>query len=156
MRISDIKSVLLLVITGLLLTGGLFADIKESELEKVSSSVLKKIVDDNNVYSSSVREYLNGVVVGNNTGMKLIDKLALFVMNSNKNGVTLRKTTFLPGRENEFMLLLVFSDEEKEEYLLHLEYSFEKQKKVCTLKGVYFSLVFGEKKEQVDNFFRYR
>ncbi len=156
MSLSNIKSVLLTLITVLLFTGSLSADIRESELEKLSSSIMKKIVNDNENDSPAIREYLNGVVVGKNSGMKLIDKLALFVFNSNKNGVKLRKTLFFQNRKDEFMLILVFSDEEKEEYLLHLEYSFEKRRKVCTLRDVYFSLVFGEKKVQVENFFRYR
>jgi hypothetical protein len=155
MSLSNNKSVLLAVIALFLLADSLIADIKESELEKLSSSIMKKIVSGNENDSSAIREYLNGVVVGNNSGMKLIDKLALFVFNSKKNGVKLHKTLFFQNR-NEFMLLLIFSDEEKEEYLLHLQYSFEKKRKVCTLKNVYFSLLFGEKKEQVDHFFRYR
>jgi hypothetical protein len=156
MSFSNIKSVLLPVIALLYFTLSLSAEIRESELEKMSSSILKKIISDNKDESPAIREYLNGVVVGNNSGMKLIDKLALFVLNSNKNGVKLHRTLFFQNRKESFMLLLVFNDEEQEEYLLHLTYSFEKRRKICTLKDIYFSLVFGEKKEQVDNFFRYR
>jgi hypothetical protein len=156
MSLSNIKSALLTGIALLLFTTGLSAEISESELEKLSSSIMKKIVSDNENDRSAIREYLNGVVVGNNSGMKLINKLALFVLNSNRNGVKLHKTLFFQSKEDTFILLMVFNDEEKEEYLLHLEYSFEKRRKVCTLKDVYFSLVFGEKKEQVDNFFRFR
>jgi hypothetical protein len=156
MSFSNIKSVLLPVIALLYFTLSLSAEIRESELEKMSSSILKKIISDNKDESPAIREYLNGVVVGNNSGMKLIDKLALFVLNSNKNGVKLHRTLFFQNRKESFMLLLVFNDEEQEENLLHLTYSFEKRRKICTLKDIYFSLVFGEKKEQVDNFFRYR
>lgn len=157
MTFSNIKSALISFIALLLLTGSLFAGFKESELEKLSSLIMNKIISDNKNDSPAIREYLNGVVVGNNSGMKLIDKLALFLFNSNREGVKLHKALFLRDRKkDEFMLFLVFSDKEKEEYLLHLHYSFERRKKVCVLKNVYFSLVFGEKKEQVDNYFRYR
>ena len=52
--------------------------------------------------------------------------------------------------------MLVFKDKNEGEYLLHLEYHYEDSNNVCILLDVYFSLVFGEKKEQIEKFFRYR
>ena len=131
------------------------SEISEEELQRYSSGFLSKVIRDNPGFKLKIEEFLNGVVKGNNSGIKLIDKFGLFVYDSRKNGVRVSKTRFFYSK-NIFLLFVVFKDKQEGEYTLFLEYKYNRRKKVCNLKDVYFSLVFNEKREDIENFFKYR
>jgi len=132
-----------------------YSMISEAELQGQSSGFMSKITSDNPDFKQKITEYLNGVIKSNNSAIKLIDKFGLFIFDCKKNGVVIHKTRFYHYKDT-FFIFILFRDRQEGEYTLFLEYEFSRSANTCTLMNIYFSLVFHEKKEEIENFFRYR
>ncbi len=155
MNSSKINFILLISFLLILAGSNSYSAISEKELKKYGNSFLTKIIKDNPGYKRKIIKFMNGIIRSDNSGIKLIDKFALFIYDSKKNGIYVNKAKFLYDNDL-FYLFIVFKDKEEGEYTLFLEYKFNRKNNICTLKDVYFSLVFNEKKENIENFFRYR
>ncbi len=136
-------------------TRGISASISESELQGISSGFLSKLISDSPDYRQSITECMNGIIKGNNSAIKLIDKMGLFLYDSKKKGITVSRTRFYFNK-GTFFILILFRDRQEGEYSLFLEYEYNSSGNLCSLKEIYFSLLFNEKKEEMENFFKFR
>jgi hypothetical protein len=134
----------------------LSAKISERELKHYSSHFLSRVIEDNREYERNIIECLSGVVKDNGAGMRLMDKFGLFLYESRKQGVVITKTRFF-YHEHRFSLFIVFEDDyDGQLYTLYLEYAYNRKKRTCSLKDVYFSLVFDEEMKRIERFFKRR
>jgi hypothetical protein len=132
------------------------ARISERELRDYSSSFLSMIIRDNRSYKARITECLNGMIKNGNAGMRLLDKFGLFIYDSRKQGICLKKSRFFYN-DGQFNLFLIFEDDyDGQLYTLYLEYEYRSKERLCILKDVYFSLVFDEKMKNIEKFFKYR
>jgi hypothetical protein len=132
------------------------ARISESELKNYSAEFLSMVIGDNRGYKSIITECLNGMIKNGSAGMRLLDKFGLFIYESRKEGICLKKARFFSA-DGQFSLFLIFEDDyDGQLYTLYLEYEYRRKEKICILKDVYFSLVFDEKMKKVEEFFKYR
>ncbi len=132
------------------------ARISERELSDYSSSFLSMLIRDNRSYKARITECLNGMIKNGNAGMRLLDKFGLFIYDSRKQGICLKKSRFFYN-DGQFNLFLIFEDDyDGQLYTLYLEYEYRSKERLCILKDVYFSLVFDEKMKNIEKFFKYR
>lgn len=132
------------------------AKISERELREYSSSFLSMVISDNRGYKERIIECLNGMIKNGTAGMRLLDKFGLFIYDSRKQGICLKRSRFFYN-DGHFSLFLIFEDDyDGQLYTLYLEYEFRSAERRCILKDVYFSLVFDEKMKNIEKFFKYR
>ncbi len=134
----------------------LSAKISERELRNHSSLFLSRVIEDNREYERNIIECLSGVVKNGGAGIRLMDKFGLFLYESRKRGIAITKARFF-YHENRFSLFIIFEDDyDGQLYTLYLEYEYNRQKRTCSLKDVYFSLVFDEEMKRIERFFKRR
>lgn len=131
------------------------AKISEKTLAGYKSIFMARIIDDNPESEDAIRRFMKGLVLEGNMGIPLLDKFGLFLGTMEKKSVEIEKIRFY-SRENVFCLFFIMKDRKDDQrYTLFLEYNYGKGGK-CTLKDIYFSIVFEERMNDIKTFFETR
>jgi len=146
-----LNATLFIILTVIFSYGPGYPQISEGAMAGYSGAVLSKIVNENPDAGAKIRLCLSGLLKDGASGMRLIDKLGLFLYDSKKHGMSLEKSRFY-SRDSLFSLHLVMKDKnDSQQYSLYLEYDYNGGQ--CVLKDAYFSMVFDEKLKQIKRFF---
>ena len=130
-----------------------YSGISQGELASYSSSILTKILNENQDSSAKIKQCLNGLLKEGASGMRLVDKLGIFLFDSHHHGMSVEKTRFY-YMNNSFTLLMVLKDKkDTQQYTVYLEYDYVPDGGKCVLKDAYFSMVFDEKMKDIKKFF---
>ncbi|MCP4130600.1 MAG: hypothetical protein GY754_06425 [bacterium] len=147
---------LIVAVMILIPVAGYTEKISERRLKEYGSAFLAQVVRENSSYKKQVRITLQGIIQDENAGIRLIDKFALFIHDSQKQGIAIKKTKYF-YRDGLFTFFIILQDENDGQlYTLYLEYEYIKKRRICNLKDIYFSLVFDEKIKEMEKFFKYR
>jgi len=131
------------------------ARISEKTLAQYKSAFMARIVEDNPDYESRIRTFMKGLVLEGRMGMALLDKFGLFLSTMEKKGVDITRIRCY-GRDDLFSLFFIMKDRTDDQlYTLFLEYEYGKGGR-CTLKDIYFSIVFEERMNEIRSFFETR
>lgn len=133
-----------------------FARISERELKRYSSSFMLKLVKENRAYRARIRECMGSILKDGKAGIRLVDKMGLFLYDGRKQGICLNKTRFFYTNGMFYIFLVLEDDYDGQIYTLYLEYNYNRKRKSCRLKDIYFSTVFDDKMKEIEQFFRYR
>jgi hypothetical protein len=149
------KLVLIIPLLVICCTAHTSAKISEKTLAQYKSAFMARAIEDNPDYESRIRRYLKGVVLDGRVGIALLDKFGLFLNNMEKKGVDIARIRFY-GRDDLFCLFFTMKDRKDDQlYTLFLEYEYGKGGK-CTLRDIYFSIVFEERMNEIRSFFETR
>jgi hypothetical protein len=143
----------LFILLSIVFSGGTaYPSISEGELAHYSNAILARIVNENPESGSKVRQCLAGLLKDNASGMRLMDKLGMFLYDSSRRGIMVEKTSFY-SKGDLFSLHLVLRDKkDSQQYTLFLEYDYLSGGH-CVLRDVYFSLVFDQRQKEIRRFF---
>ncbi len=131
------------------------AKISEKSLEQFKSAFLGRVIEDNPDYESKIRRFMKGTIMEGRMGISLLDKFGLFLSNMEKKEVTVNRIRFY-SQDDLFCLFLIMKDQKDGQlYTLFLEYEYGKGGN-CTLKEIYFSIVFEERMNDIKKFFETR
>lgn len=98
---------------------------------------------------------MKGLVLEGRMGIALLDKFGLFFSTMEKKGVDINRIRCY-GRDDLFSLFFIMKDRTDDQlYTLFLEYEYGKGGR-CTLKDIYFSIVFEERMNEIRSFFETR
>jgi hypothetical protein len=131
------------------------AKISEKNLSQFNSAFMARVIEDNPDYESRIRRFLKGSIMEGRMGIPLLDKFGLFLSNMEKKGVAINLIRFY-SQDNLFCLFFVMKDRKDDQlYTMFLEYEYGKGGN-CTLRDIYFSIVFGERMNEIKAFFETR
>lgn len=151
---KTLKATLFIILSLILSLWPAHSQISEGSIEANSAALLNRIVSENPDAGPKIRTCLSGLLKDGPGGMRLIDKLGMFLMDSKKHGMSLEKTRFF-SRDSLFSLHMVLKDKtDAQQYTLYLEYDLSGNE--CLLKDAYFTMVFDEKLKQIRKFFSKR
>lgn len=98
---------------------------------------------------------MKGTIMEGRMGISLLDKFGLFLSNMEKKEVTVNRIRFY-SQDDMFCLFLILKDQKDDQlYTLFLEYEYGKGGN-CSLKVIYFSIVFEERMNDIKRFFETR
>jgi len=131
----------------------IFAEIKENELSNYRTAFLKKILTSNPNKEAEIRKCLDGYVKSSNSGIKLIDKFALFLYDCNNKGLNIEKIKFYKDGNINLFLITLRDESDNGLYNLSLEYTYLSAKGSFELSDISFSIVFPHKIKGALQFF---
>jgi hypothetical protein len=131
------------------------AKISEKKLASYNSLFLSRVIEENPDNETLIRKCLGGMVLDGHVGIRLLDKFGLFLDNMDKKEIEVRSVRF-HSRNELFSLFLVMKDRKDEQlYTMFIEYEYGSGAR-CTLKDIYFSIVFEERMKEIRNYFETR
>lgn len=149
------KTILIIPIFVMCCTEHSSARISEKTLAQYKSAFMARIVEDNPDYEGRIRTFMKGLVLEGRMGIALLDKFGLFFSTMEKKGVDINRIRCY-GRDDLFSLFFIMKDRTDDQlYTLFLEYEYGKGGR-CTLKDIYFSIVFEERMNEIRSFFETR
>ena len=147
-----IKATLFIPIIIVLMAQYSHSRISESRLKTYSGVILRKIINDNSESSPAIRRCLGGLIKDSSSGIRLVDKLGIFMYDIRKHGMSIKNTRFY-NKNNLFSLFIVMKNkDDTQHYTLYLEYNYISGGQ-CKLQDAYFSMLFDNKYRQVKKFF---
>jgi len=130
------------------------AIISERTLAHYKSAFMERVIEDNPDYEAGIRRFMKGMIMEGRMGIPILDKFGLFLGNMEKKEVSVNRIRFY-SRDDLFCLFFVMKDLKDDQlYTMFLEY--ECRKGNCTLKDIYFSIVFEERMKEIKGFFEAR
>jgi len=148
-----IKKLVLMLCIAISVPAVISAEIKESELSGYRSAFLKKIISYNPDKEAEIRRCMDGYIKTGSSGIKLIDKFALFLYDCNSKGLSIEKIKFYKdGNVNLFIITLKDKSDDSL-YSLSLEYTYISTKGSFELSDISFSMIFPDKIKGVAQFF---
>jgi hypothetical protein len=131
------------------------ATISEKTLSQFKSSFMARLIGDNPDYENRIRRFMKGMILEGRMGIPLLDKFGLFLSSMEKKGVDITMIRFY-GRDERFCLFFVMKDRRDGQlYTMFLEYDYGAGGK-CSLRDIYFSIVFEERMKEIKEFFENR
>ncbi len=113
------------------------------------------VIEDNPDYESRIRKFMKGMVLDGRVGIALLDKFGLFLHNMEKKGIDITRIRCYGG-DDLFSLFFIMRDRNDDQlYTLFLEYEYGRGGR-CTLKDLYFSIVFEYRMNDIRSFFETR
>jgi hypothetical protein len=110
------------------------------------------------VTGSRIRETLKGILPmekGGEGGIRLSDKLALFVKRYRSHGMDLKRAElYVSGRDR--ILILTLDKKEEKSYQLYLRYHYDQESNLLDLQDVHFSRLYRKGSGELKRFFQYR
>jgi len=134
----------------------LYAKISAEELNRYSNAFIVKLKKDNKNYNAEINKYLKGMIKDGNAGIRLADKLGLFLYNCRSQQISVRKTRFFINNRTFYLFIVLQEVQDEQEYTLYLEYEYDEKGNSCLLKDIYFSMILKEKMNEIEKFFRVR
>lgn len=132
------------------------AKISEKELSRQRGYFLSKFLDDNSEMEDEIRSSLSTIISEENSRIRLIDKFALFVYDFRQKGSEIEKTKFFIKGKNRVFFIVLKDRSDSQSYNLFVEYEISSDRKSAILRDLYFSIVFDEKRKEMEKFFRSR
>lgn len=131
------------------------AKISEKSLAHYRSLFMDQVIQNNPDSENRIRRFMKGMVLEGRMGIPLLDKFGLFLGNMEKKGVDINKIRFY-SQDDLFCLFFVMKDQKDGQlYTMFLEYEYGQGAK-CSLKDIYFSIVFEERMNDIKGFFETR
>ena len=147
-----IKRVILCIIISVQ-SSVIFAEIKESELSGYKSAILRKIIASNPGRETEIRRSMNGLVKTSSSGIRLIDKFALFLYDCNSKGLTIEKIKFYKDGNINLFIITLKDRSDSGIYSLFLEYTYVSASDSYVLSDISFSMIFPDKIKSAAQFF---
>ncbi len=130
------------------------AGISEEKLKKLSADIKWKLVEDNRDAEDRIIFFLDGIIRDTDAGIRLNDKLGLFLYDCRKHNISITETRFF-SRGNRFMLMMTMKDVKNDQlFSLYLEYV--RMNKITRLEDAVFSIVLKERLKEIESFFKGR
>ncbi len=145
--------ILMFFLFGLFLESPLLGNIKEGELKSYGRSFLQKVLSDNPGRGASIRQAMGGMIRRGNGGISLLDKFALFMYDSSKNGLVIDRVKYFTAGRSVSMLIVLRDLSDKRLYNLFVEYKYRASGNSYHLGDIYFSSVFMKRLRAVKRFF---
>jgi hypothetical protein len=130
--------------------------ITEGQLKFNSVYFVNKLIADNPEYENDIRVCMSAVIPHGNAGIRLMDKFGLFIHDINRRNVYINKARFLYNKGTFVIFLLLEDKNDGRQYTMFLEYSYDKNRRICSLVEVYFSLLFEQRMKEIKEFFMQR
>jgi len=150
------KNILCITIIILIFPFRAVPKITERSLRNYGSEIRARLIDDNPGREKKIRMCLDGILIDDTGGIRMVDKLALFMNDLKSHDMAIVKTRFF-YRGGLFSLFIVLADKnDGQTYTLFLEYEYQEKRGLCVFRDAYFSIVFDERMKEIENFFRMR
>ena len=131
----------------------IFAEIRESELANYRAVFLKKIIASNPGRETEIRKCMDGYIKNSASGIRLIDKFALFLYDCDTKNLSIEKIKFYKdGNVNLFMITLK-DKSDNGLYSLFIEYTYRATTGSFELSDISFSMIFPDKIKGAAQFF---
>ena len=129
------------------------AKIKEKELSGYKAAALSKIIESNPGKETEIRRSMNGLVKNSKSGIRLIDKFALFLYDCNTKGLTIEKIKFYKDGNINLFIITLKDKSDNGIYNLSLEYTYIAASDSFVLSDISFSMIFHDKIKSAAQFF---
>jgi hypothetical protein len=129
------------------------AEIKESELSNYRSAFLRKILSNNPSKEAEIRRCMDGFIKPGSSGIRLMDKFALFLYDCNSKGLSLEKIKFYKDGNINLFIITLKDKSDDSIYSLTLEYTYISARGSFELSDISFSMIFPDKLKGVSQFF---
>ncbi len=150
---KKIKFILLALLAVILLSGSLYGGIGEEELKRQGRSFLHKLLADNPGKGAQIRKAMGGILRRGDAGISLLDKFALFMYDSKKSGLVMKKVKFFSNGRSISMFIVLRDISDSRLYTLFVEYKYLYSRHSYSLGEIYFSSVFMQRMRAVKRFF---
>ncbi|MCL1864239.1 MAG: hypothetical protein FWF73_00310 [Spirochaetes bacterium] len=130
-----------------------FAAIKESEISNYKAAFLRKILASNPNKETEIRRCMDGFIKNNNSGIRLIDKFALFLYDCDNKGLSVEKIKFYKDGNVNLFIITLKDKSDNGIYSLSLEYTYISAKGSFELSDISFSMIFPDKIKGAAQFF---
>ena len=147
------KIVLCIIISISVQTTVISAKIKEKELSGYTAAALSKIIASNPGRETEIRRSVNGLIKNSKSGIRLIDKFALFLYDCNSKGLTIEKIKFYKDGNINLFIITLKDTSDNGIYSLSLEYTYIAASDSFVLSDISFSMVFPDKIKSAAQFF---
>jgi len=131
----------------------IFAEIKESDLSNYRAAFLRKALASNPGKESEIRRCMDGYIKNVASGIKLIDKFALFLYDCDSKGLSIEKIKFYKDGNVHLFIITLKDKSDNGLYSLSLEYTYIAAKGSFELSDISFSMIFPDKIKGVLQFF---
>lgn len=154
--IKKIIPLSLLIILVFSLVDTSFCRISEGQFNAYRSRFLSKVIKDNPSSKARIKQCLYAMLKGGRAGLRLIDKLGLFLYKARSNKVSLLKTRFFYNKGIFFLFIVMEDDHDGQQYTMFMEYGYNGKGRSCHLRDIYFSLIVKERLKELREFFKQR
>lgn len=127
--------------------------ISEEAFRNYSASFVGKLKRDNPGCERSIAELMGGMIVSGDAGMRLSDRMGMFLYDAKRHDISLVAVRFFNRDELYALFLIMQDDADSQSYNLYLEYELDRRSKRCRLCEIYFSMVFEERMKDIKGFF---
>ena len=148
-----IKKILLILCIVISIPAVIFAEIKESELANYRSVFLKKILSNNPNREAEIRRCMDGYIKSGSSGIRLLDKFALFLYDCNSKSLNIEKVKFYKDGNINLLIITLKDKSDGSIYSLSLEYTYIPARGSFELSDISFSMIFPDKIKGVSQFF---
>jgi len=131
----------------------IFAEIKEKDLSYYRETFLRKALSSNPGKETEIRRCLDGYIKNVASGIKIIDKFALFLYDCNSKGLSIEKIKFYKDGNVNLFIITLKDRSDNGLYSLSLEYTYVAAKGSFELSDISFSMIFPDKIKGVLQFF---
>ena len=131
----------------------IFAEIKENELSNYKTVFLRKIIASNPSRETEIRRSVNGYIKSSSSGIKIIDKFALFLYDCNNKGLSIEKIKFYKDGNINLFIITLKDKSDNGIYNLSLEYTYIAASDSFVLSDISFSMIFPDKIKSAAQFF---
>ncbi len=132
--------------------------INQKELDSYGQMLFSLIQKRSSVSERQIRETLEGILPmekGEQGGIRLSDKLALFVKRYRSHGMDLEQAELYVSNRDR-ILILTLSKKDEKSYQLYLRYHYDPETSLLDLQDVHFSRLYRRGSDELKRFFQYR
>jgi len=129
------------------------AKMSEGELKEYCSAFLSRTINDNPEQEKRIRECLGSMIKRGGSGIRLLDRFGLFYYDCKKHGVRLNRVRFYSSGGVFAFFIVMDETKDAQIYNLFVEFEMDGSRGGCSLKEIYFSMVFEEKMKGIREFF---
>ena len=147
------KKILLMLCMIISVPAVISAEIKESEVSNYRSAFLRKILSNNPNKEAEIRRCMDGFIKTGSSGIRLMDKFALFLYDCNSKGLSVEKIKFYKDGNINLFIITLKDKSDDSIYSLSLEYTYISARGAFELSDISFSMIFPDKLKGVSQFF---
>jgi hypothetical protein len=137
-----------------MISGLSYAKISEKDLDRINNSIILRTMEDSGEDEDVIKKYLFCVLKEAGSRSRLIDKIGLFLCESEKNEIILIKAFLSRTSSNYFSVFMVMKDKKDGQlYAFTAEFEINAKMKECRFRDAYFSIVFDERMKEVRRYF---
>lgn len=147
------RSCAVALLLSLLLPLPVSSKISEERFRNYSASFVAKLNRDNPGCERRIAELMGGMIVSGDAGMRLSDRMGMFLYDTKRHDISLAAVRFFNRDELYALFLIMQDDADNQAYNLYLEYELDRRANRCRLREIYFSMVFEERMRDIKGFF---